>query len=132
MKVIRASSLPYVPASHEDPRKPGAMKKILFQKADLQPGHFQMLNWAKIAPGQGFNPHYHEDMQEVFIIVSGTGEMTIGGERETLERGDTVLVSAGQVHEMRNTGSQDLEYLVFGISTGTGGKTVIVGAAADR
>ncbi len=126
MKVIKGSEIPFIAAAHEDPIAPGALKRVLLKKDDLQNGQFQMLNWAKIPAGKSFALHYHEDMQEVFLMINGHATMTIGAETAALTRGDCVVVPIRAAHTMKNTGSEDLEYIVFGISTGAGGKTVVI------
>ena len=65
-------------------------------------------------------------MQEVFVIVQGTAELTVGGETVTLRRGDAVLIEPHEVHQMSNSALGDVEYLTFGISRDTGGKTVVI------
>ena len=105
---------------------PGVWKKVLLEKADFQAGQVQMVNWARLPSGNSFAPHYHEDMQEVFVIVQGTAELTVGGEVVTLGRGDAVLIDAHETHQMSNPGLDDVEYVAIGVSRGTGGKTVVV------
>jgi mannose-6-phosphate isomerase-like protein (cupin superfamily) len=77
MQVIRSSTLKYIPASHENPDKPGVLKKILLGKEDVINGKVQMINWALLPVGNAFERHYHEDMQEVFIIVRGMAKITV-------------------------------------------------------
>jgi mannose-6-phosphate isomerase-like protein (cupin superfamily) len=126
MKVIRASEIPYIPSSHEDQQNPNVLKKVLLQKADLLPGRVQMVNWAQLLPGKTFNAHYHEDMSEVFMIIEGSTEMTVGEIRVMLSKGDLVVVEPGEVHTMTNTSGQPLEYIVFGVSQEKGGKTIVI------
>ena len=126
MKTIHAADRPFVPASHENPLSPGVWKKVLLQKADLQAGTVQMVNWAKLPKGKGFAAHYHEDMQEVFIIIQGVTEITVGSETVVLRRGDTIVIDPREVHEMRNLGDEDAEYFALGISAGVGGRTIVV------
>jgi len=126
LQIIRSNDIDFVPAGHEDPKNPGVWKKVLFRKVDLQAGRVQMINWARLPPGNTFAPHYHEDMQEVFVIIQGTAEATVSGEAVTLQPGDAILIDAREVHEMSNPGSGDVEYLALGISSGTGGRTVVV------
>lgn len=78
-----------------------------------------------IAAGNSFRRHYHEDMQEVFIILDGQVEMTVGDTTCQLEAGDAVLVSAMEVHQMTNHSDRDVNYIVFGISSESGGKTIV-------
>jgi mannose-6-phosphate isomerase-like protein (cupin superfamily) len=132
MKVIRSADKTYVPASHENPLAPGVWKKVLFARDELQPGavlqsgNVQMINWARLPAGSNFAAHYHEDMQEVFIIVAGEAEMAVSGETMVLGRGDAIAIDAREVHVMSNRGSVDVEYVVVGITGNRGGKTIIV------
>lgn len=123
---VSGENMEFLAASHEDQANPGALKKVLFRKDDLVDGRVQMINWAKIPVGKGFNRHFHEDMEEVFIIVSGKAEIEIDGEKEILEREDAVIVPIGKIHSMRNVGDEEVVYCVVGISTGDDGKTIIV------
>ena len=126
MKTVPYASRSFVPASHESPLSPGVLKKVLLEKADLRPGHVQMVNWASLGVGKRFARHYHEDMQEIFIIVQGEAEITVGTETATLRRGDTVVIDPREVHQMRNIGMEAVEYLAIGITSEAGGKTVVV------
>jgi mannose-6-phosphate isomerase-like protein (cupin superfamily) len=126
MKTIYAADRSYVPASHEDPQSPGTWKKVLLQKADLQSGVVQMINWSRLPSGKSFAPHYHEDMQEVFIIVQGEARIVVGAQEAVLRRGDTVVIDAREVHQMFNSGPEAVEYLALGISGGQGGRTIVV------
>ena len=126
MKIIHSADKAYVPASHENPLTPGVWKKVLFARDDLQSGTVQMINWARLPAGSSFAAHYHEDMQEMFIIVAGEAEMTVSGETIVLGRGDAIAIEAREIHVMSNRGSADVEYVVVGITGNRGGKTVIV------
>jgi mannose-6-phosphate isomerase-like protein (cupin superfamily) len=126
MKIIHAADRAFVPASHEDPRAPGVWKKVLFQQDAFQAGRVQMVNWARLPRGQSFAAHYHQDMQEVFVIVQGTARMTVGSEAVELGRGDAILIEPGEVHKMHNRGEADVEYVVLGVASGQGGRTVVV------
>jgi mannose-6-phosphate isomerase-like protein (cupin superfamily) len=126
MKIIRSDDKTYVPASHENPLAPGVWKKVLFARDELQPGTVQMINWARMPAGSSFSAHYHEDMQEIFIIVSGEAEMLVSGETVVLGCGDVIAIDANEVHRMSNRGAVEIEYVVVGITGNRGGKTVNV------
>lgn len=130
MKTVLAADRQFIPASHENPLSPGTWKKVLFQKDDFQLGRVQMVNWARMPAGQALAPHYHEDMQEVFIILRGTAELTVGVETIALGPGDAIRIDPREVHRMRNTGAEDVDYVAMGISAGTNGRTVVVEGAA--
>ncbi len=126
MRIIRSTDRSFVPAGHENPLSPGVLKKVLLEKADLQQGRIQMINWASLGPGKQFALHYHEDMQEVFILVQGEADITVGTTADTLRRGDAVVIDPREVHQMRNATAEPAEYLAIGITSEAGGKTVIV------
>lgn len=126
MKIIKFADLSFIPASHEDPANPGALKKVLLKRDDLPEGRIQMINWARIPKGRSFAPHYHESMIEVFIIISGKVKVKIDSEEEILEKGDLCLAFEGQTHTMENLGEEDVDYFAFGLATAEGGKTVNV------
>lgn len=126
MKIIRGAALDYLPASHEDPKNPGALKKVLVKRGEINDGHLQMINWAMLPKGSSFRNHYHEDMDEVFVIMKGNVEIRIEDENDTLGPGDAVIVPLGKKHQMQNIGVGPAEYLVIGISLDKGGKTVTI------
>jgi mannose-6-phosphate isomerase-like protein (cupin superfamily) len=121
---IRAVDLELIPASHEDPLDPGVLKKILVGKGIIQRGDVQMVNFAVMPISKKFNLHYHEDMDEVFILVSGNAQMKVGSEIFVMNPFDTVVVPATFPHEMANIGGTPVTYIVFGVSRGEGGKTI--------
>lgn len=126
MQFISANASGFIPASHEDPLNPGVLKRVIATRDHFQSGHVQMLNWARLPVGCSFQRHYHEDMQEIFVLLTGIVEMECGSVRTIMRPGDTVIVAAREAHQMRNIGGEAGEYLVFGISSGQGGKTVVI------
>ena len=126
MRVVRSDQIKFQPASHEDPANPGVLKKVLAVKDEILDGRVQMINWARLPHSSSFRPHYHEDMQEIFVVIHGTASMRVGSETIQLAPGDAVFVDPHEVHEMVNVGDGDVEYLVVGVSLGKKGKTVVV------
>jgi len=126
MKWIAATESGLIPASHEDPRAPGVLKRVIACRESFQAGHVQMLNWAVLPGLSSFQLHFHQDMQEVFVLLSGEVEMRVAAESRVMQAGDTVIVDPGEIHQMRNLRAEDAVYIVFGISSGTGGRTIVV------
>ena len=126
MKIIRGSTIPNVPASHEDPADPGVLKKILLKKEDIPVGRIQMINWSTLLPRKTFQNHYHEAMDEIFILLDGSTSITIDGETEILVQRDAVVVPSTKHHTMTNMGDTPVHYIAIGIVLGEGGKTVVV------
>ena len=126
MQIIRGSEIEFVPASHENPRDPGVLKRVLATRNDLLEGQVMMVNWSRLPAGKSFQSHYHEDMQEVFIILNGTITVTVNDETGELYGGDAILIDPREIHKMDNASHDDVDYIVFGISTQQDGKTVVV------
>jgi len=126
MHIIRGTDINYIPASHERPDEPGVLKKVLVQAVDLVEGRVQMINWALLPAGKSFQAHYHEDMQEIFILIQGRTRIDIEGESAELHTGDAVFVPVAAVHTMHNPDAEDAAYIAIGITQGRGGKTVVV------
>jgi mannose-6-phosphate isomerase-like protein (cupin superfamily) len=127
MKITRAKDMQYVPASHEDPINPGVVKKVLFAGDDITSGtRVQMVNWAMLPVGKSFQAHYHQDMDEMFVVSSGKARVTIDDKESILEMGDAILIAAGEIHAMENISDVDVLYIAVGLTKGTGGKTIVV------
>jgi mannose-6-phosphate isomerase-like protein (cupin superfamily) len=78
---------------------------------ELLRGAGQSLAEATLAPGQATQRHYHAASEELYYVLSGTGEMDVDGERARVESGDGVLISPGAWHQIRNDGVADLRFL---------------------
>ena len=126
MKFIDSAKLEFTPASHEKPEAPGVFKKVLMQEGDFQPGKLKMLNWCRLPVGSAFQPHFHEDLQEVFVIAQGSATMMVDGQNHVLQAGDCIVIDPREIHVMQNIGNEDVMYMVFGLAAGQGGKTVVV------
>lgn len=126
MEYIPSDQTPFECASHEDPRKPGVLRRVIADRTKLQFGQVQMVNWARLPAGSSFRSHYHEDMQEVFVLISGNVAIRCGSQEVLMRPGDTVIVAPREIHRMTNMAAEDAEYLVFGISSQQNGRTIVV------
>ena len=71
----------------------------------------QSLAEAIVAPGQETLLHKHLRTEELYHITAGHGVMTLGDERFEVGVGDTVLITPGTEHCIRNTGDAPLHIL---------------------
>jgi len=60
------------------------------------------------ASGLHTDPYNH-----AFYFLQGTGEVQIGHENWSLQRGTVLKIPAGKEHDISNTGSDDLVFLVI-------------------
>lgn len=74
------------------------------------------VNLARLPPGkESFVPHRHHVEEEWLYILSGRGTALIGEAEHEVGPGDFMGFPAGSdAHHLRNTGSDDLVYLVGG------------------
>jgi mannose-6-phosphate isomerase-like protein (cupin superfamily) len=64
-------------------------------------------------PGSARGPHAHPDCAEVILVLAGSGEFTAGEGAWPAGPGDVMVVSPGQPHRTRNTGTDDLVLFCF-------------------
>ena len=67
----------------------------------------------ELAPGEAPPPHQHDDMEQVFYVLSGQGRLVIGEHSETylVDPGDVVRVPPGTPHTIHALGDAPLRYL---------------------
>ncbi len=108
MKIIKFDEIKETLAHNTVPRKP--LIKVGDSKTKLQ-----TVNDAYLEPGKGFEPHIHEDCEEVYYFLEGTGEMAINGNKIQVQSGICVLVETGESHGLTNTGSIPLRFITVRI-----------------
>ncbi|MBD3178034.1 MAG: cupin domain-containing protein [Armatimonadia bacterium] len=65
-----------------------------------------------IKPGRSNPRHSHPTCDEVLYLLSGTLEHTIGGDKVTLQAGDTISITGGVNHNATNVGETDADMIV--------------------
>jgi uncharacterized cupin superfamily protein len=72
-------------------------------------------NITVVQPGKrAFPLHNHHVNEEMFFILSGSGELRVGAERQPLRAGDFIANPPGgpeAAHQIINTGTEELRYL---------------------
>ena len=71
----------------------------------------QSLAEARLAPGCATTPHHHAVTEEIYYILSGTADMTLGHDTRPVGPGDAIAIPPGLRHTIRNTGSAELVFL---------------------
>src|ERR1051325_7084491 len=70
----------------------------------IQARNFSMGN-VTLEPSGGQVPWHNQEQEEIYFIVSGTGEMCLGAERRTVTAGQCVQIPPGVFHQLTNTGA---------------------------
>ncbi len=62
-------------------------------------------------PGSAIGYHLQEE-DEVYYILSGTGEMQMNGKTFPVKKGDAILTCPGSSHGLKQTGKSDLAIII--------------------
>ncbi|GLY28362.1 class I tRNA ligase family protein [Kineosporia sp. NBRC 101731] len=63
--------------------------------------------WGRVVPGAASQSHQHDET-EFFVIVSGTGDLTVDGRTREVRPGTVVLFEPFESHTISNNGGTDL------------------------
>ncbi|MGQ9730726.1 MAG: cupin domain-containing protein [Candidatus Zipacnadales bacterium] len=66
---------------------------------------------AVIEVGTATRPHYHECSEEVYYVLSGKGLVEFAESSVSVEQGSCVVLPAGVIHSVRNSGIDVLKIL---------------------
>lgn len=77
-------------------------------------GHPFDVELARIPPGAANFPfHSHAAQWEMYIVLSGSGEVRAGAEIHPITANESFICPPGEAHQIRNTGTVDLVYYVI-------------------
>jgi mannose-6-phosphate isomerase-like protein (cupin superfamily) len=77
--------------------------------ADVTPSSGLTLGIARVPGGGNLAAHRHEHA-EVYLVLDGTGVVTIDGEPSPVRQGTGVFIPGGAIHSVRSTGPTDLRF----------------------
>jgi mannose-6-phosphate isomerase-like protein (cupin superfamily) len=78
--------------------------------APIQCKHFCIGNVTLDSKG-GQVPWHHQEQEEIYFVIEGTGEMCLGDERQTVTGGQAVFIPPGVFHQLTNIGDTPLRML---------------------
>lgn len=64
-----------------------------------------------VEPGKRLSYQTHEKRSEYWVIVSGTGTVTLDGVEDMCVAGDAFIIEQGIPHRIHNTGEDDLTFI---------------------
>jgi quercetin dioxygenase-like cupin family protein len=77
------------------------------------PGWRLYVTLSLLQPGNQKARHVHPKADSVIVVVGGEGEYLVDGdEARPVRAGDVCLARAGEVHGMRNSGSETMKWLL--------------------
>ena len=90
--------------------KDGSLIKELMHP-DSHQNKKQSLAEARVPPGVTTALHKHPVTEELYYILSGQGDMTVGDSIQEVKTGDIICITPGSPHQIKNTGRCDLIFL---------------------
>jgi mannose-6-phosphate isomerase-like protein (cupin superfamily) len=81
--------------------------RILMDAGQLGARHLSV-NWLEVPPGASEELRSHEEAEQVYIVVAGSGTMSATGDTQRLEVGDLALIPPATDHAVANEGSETL------------------------
>lgn len=109
MKYVDLSKTPISNVSHN----PEIKKQVMLNPGDIP--NLVYFSQARFKPGHIAAGHSHQDMSEVFFVEQGSGTMRINNQPHPLHPGVCVAVHPGDIHEVTNTGQEDLLLTYFAV-----------------
>jgi mannose-6-phosphate isomerase-like protein (cupin superfamily) len=104
-------------------RHHGGEGTALYRRA-LDPSVF-LTTWSYVdhlvlPPGASDGLHRHAGVEEVYYVINGTGEASVGSETAAIRKGDAIALQLNDPHAFRNIGTDDLEFMILGIAAQKG------------
>ena len=83
---------------------------ILMDAGELGSRHMTV-TWVDVPAGVSQELHSHEEAEQVYVVVKGTGTLSAAGDTEQLEPGDLALIPPASDHTLANEGTETLSIL---------------------
>ena len=80
---------------------------ILMDAGELGSRHMTV-TWIEVPPGASEVLHSHEEAEQVYVVVRGTGTMSAAGDTQDREPGDLALIPPATDHRIGNEGEGEL------------------------
>jgi mannose-6-phosphate isomerase-like protein (cupin superfamily) len=100
--------------------------------------HFNFLHRGEIPAGSGIGHHFHNTVEEMFVILNGEAQFTINGRTALLQGPVAVVCRTGESHALLNTGGETVQWMNFQVGSYAGVTDAFdlgddrVGAEVDR
>jgi mannose-6-phosphate isomerase-like protein (cupin superfamily) len=69
------------------------------------------VTWVEVPAGVEQTLHSHEEAEQVYVIVRGSGRMSVAGDNEAVAAGDLILVPPATDHAIENDGAEALAFV---------------------
>lgn len=71
--------------------------------------------WERLEPSMRTPLDQHLSFDQLFFILKGTGEVTVGSETQAIQAATVIFIPRATTHSVRCTSDEGLEYLYFNV-----------------
>lgn len=83
---------------------------ILMDAGELGSRHMSV-TWVEVPAGASQALRSHEESEQVYVVVDGTGDVTVAGDDQQLSRGDLFMVPPATDYTLANPSESDFTLL---------------------
>lgn len=94
----------------EDHEKERPAEKLLVEREETET---IALGYVSVEAGRSTNTGFHDDEEEIYVILKGRAVLTVGGEETEVGPGSVAYVPRNNKHCMKCISEEKLEYLYF-------------------
>ena len=91
---------------------------LVFGEGDFE-SNLDFIIYTEISPGSTIGYHPHGEDEEIYVILEGSGIMTVNGEKRSVGPGDIIVNRPGWSHGLENVSEETLKLLVFDVKLKT-------------
>jgi mannose-6-phosphate isomerase-like protein (cupin superfamily) len=91
----------------------GTVKESVVFKNEEFLTNLRFLTYMEIPSGSSIGYHKHGENEEAYIILEGSGIMTVDNEEREVKKGDMIINKPQQSHGLKNNSKEELKILVF-------------------
>lgn len=93
--------------------------RMVWQHSDFRTHWFNVAH-ALIPPGHSIGYHRHQSIEELYVIINGSGRITVDDETEVVYAGDSIPNKLGGAHGLYNHTKENIELFVMAVSIESG------------
>ncbi len=108
MKIIKRSA---DSIAKEEAHGGSGARKVYASPEHLKSLHFEMMTHGFLPGGKTFDWHDHTDIEEIMVVLSGTGEVHDDDGVYTYEPGDVFVFPANTQHKIHNPSDKEHEMI---------------------
>lgn len=90
-------------------------KKRAYNSTDFST-NIDFIDYIEVPPGTSIGIHQHEDNEEIYFIIEGTGTMFGAEGTSSIKGGDVIVNPINGIHGLKNTSQAFIKIFIFQVS----------------